>query len=175
MRDEPGARALAFEAVTSRKGRVVEQVRYWRQRLQESASERIRQQALDERQIQDFFWRVIGPAIDLLPPTDLLHKHSEKIPGVMALGTESCAQRRRIDVPGAKQLCLQPDLEQPPAIVLHARITKTRHEQVEHIGLGQINRKPTGRHDRRGRQTPEPHRDAQGKQERSIGRLRRGV
>jgi CHAT domain-containing protein/tetratricopeptide (TPR) repeat protein len=34
----PGARALAFEAVTRRKGRIIEQVRSWRQRLEESAS-----------------------------------------------------------------------------------------------------------------------------------------
>src|SRR5262249_23044937 len=45
--DLPAARALAFEAVTSRKGRVVEQVRSWRQRLQESASESVRRQARD--------------------------------------------------------------------------------------------------------------------------------
>ena len=33
----PAARALAFEAVTRRKGRVLEQVRNWRQRLHENA------------------------------------------------------------------------------------------------------------------------------------------
>ena len=38
----PGARALAFEAVTRRKGRIVEQVRSWRQRLEESASPEVR-------------------------------------------------------------------------------------------------------------------------------------
>src|SRR5438270_11512020 len=34
---------------------------------------------------------------------------------------------------------------------------------------------PAGRHHRRRRQAPKRHRDAQGKQERSVGRLRRGV
>jgi CHAT domain-containing protein/tetratricopeptide (TPR) repeat protein len=34
----PAARALAFEAVTRRKGRVLEQVRNWRQRLRENAA-----------------------------------------------------------------------------------------------------------------------------------------
>jgi CHAT domain-containing protein/tetratricopeptide (TPR) repeat protein len=36
--DLPGARALAFEAVTRRKGRIIEQVRSWRQRLDASES-----------------------------------------------------------------------------------------------------------------------------------------
>ncbi len=38
----PNARALAFEAVAARKGRVVEHVRNWRQRLDESASATVR-------------------------------------------------------------------------------------------------------------------------------------
>jgi CHAT domain-containing protein/tetratricopeptide (TPR) repeat protein len=40
----PGARTLAFEAVTRRKGRVLEQVRTWRQRLRENATDAIRGQ-----------------------------------------------------------------------------------------------------------------------------------
>ncbi|HEY7188963.1 MAG TPA: CHAT domain-containing tetratricopeptide repeat protein [Vicinamibacterales bacterium] len=40
--DLPAARALAFEAVTRRKGRVLEQVRSWRQRLRESTSADVR-------------------------------------------------------------------------------------------------------------------------------------
>ena len=36
--DLPGARELAFEAVTRRKGRLVEQVRSWRHRLETSTS-----------------------------------------------------------------------------------------------------------------------------------------
>jgi CHAT domain-containing protein/tetratricopeptide (TPR) repeat protein len=40
----PGARTLAFEAVTRRKGRVLEQVRNWRQRLQENVTDAVRGQ-----------------------------------------------------------------------------------------------------------------------------------
>ena len=40
----PAARALAFEAVAERKGRVLEQVRSWRQRLRENASDVVRRQ-----------------------------------------------------------------------------------------------------------------------------------
>ena len=40
--DLPAARVLAFEAVTRRKGRVLEQVRSWRQRLRESTSADVR-------------------------------------------------------------------------------------------------------------------------------------
>jgi CHAT domain-containing protein/tetratricopeptide (TPR) repeat protein len=42
--DLAGARALAFEAVTRRKGRVLDQVRTWRQRLREIGSEAVRRQ-----------------------------------------------------------------------------------------------------------------------------------
>lgn len=45
--DVAGARTLAFEAVTRRKGRVLDQVRSWRQRLQSSGSALVRQQARD--------------------------------------------------------------------------------------------------------------------------------
>ena len=45
----PGARALTFEAVTRRKGRLLDQVRTWRQRLRENASQAILRQ-LDEWQ-----------------------------------------------------------------------------------------------------------------------------
>ena len=41
----PRARALAFEAVARRKGRIVEQARSWRQRLEANASESVRRQA----------------------------------------------------------------------------------------------------------------------------------
>src|SRR5262249_54748425 len=40
----PAARTLAFEAVTRRKGRVLEQVRNWRERLRQTGSEAIRRQ-----------------------------------------------------------------------------------------------------------------------------------
>ena len=46
-----GARALAFEAVTRRKGRIIEQVRTWRQRLEESASAAV---GRDQREWQAF-------------------------------------------------------------------------------------------------------------------------
>jgi CHAT domain-containing protein/tetratricopeptide (TPR) repeat protein len=42
--DLPGARALAFEAVTRRKGRVLEQVLIWRQRIRESTSTDVRRE-----------------------------------------------------------------------------------------------------------------------------------
>jgi CHAT domain-containing protein len=41
----PGARALAFEVVTQRKGRVLEQVRNWRERLRQNTSDAVRRQA----------------------------------------------------------------------------------------------------------------------------------
>jgi CHAT domain-containing protein/tetratricopeptide (TPR) repeat protein len=40
----PDARVLAFEVVTRRKGRVLEQVRNWRERLRQSSSESVRRQ-----------------------------------------------------------------------------------------------------------------------------------
>ncbi|MGH9144318.1 MAG: CHAT domain-containing protein, partial [Vicinamibacterales bacterium] len=40
----PEARALAFEAVTRRKGRIIEEVRKWHQRIDESASAPVQQQ-----------------------------------------------------------------------------------------------------------------------------------
>ena len=41
----PGARALAFEVVTQRKGRVLEQVRNWHERLRQNTSAEVRRQA----------------------------------------------------------------------------------------------------------------------------------
>lgn len=49
----PAARTLAFEAVTRRKGRVVEQVRRWRQRIADDASEAVRREASDWQAIVD--------------------------------------------------------------------------------------------------------------------------
>jgi CHAT domain-containing protein len=43
----PAARSLAFEAVTQRKGRVLEQVRNWRQHLREAGSEAVNRQLAD--------------------------------------------------------------------------------------------------------------------------------
>jgi CHAT domain-containing protein/tetratricopeptide (TPR) repeat protein len=43
----PSARVLAFEAVTQRKGRVLEQVRTWRQQLRENATDSVRRDLSD--------------------------------------------------------------------------------------------------------------------------------
>ena len=45
--DLPGARILAFEAVTRRKGRVLEQIRGWRQRLRENTATDVRREVSD--------------------------------------------------------------------------------------------------------------------------------
>jgi CHAT domain-containing protein/tetratricopeptide (TPR) repeat protein len=47
----PAARELAFEAVTRRKGRIIEQVRNWRDRLEASESEAIRRKAQEWRSL----------------------------------------------------------------------------------------------------------------------------
>jgi CHAT domain-containing protein/tetratricopeptide (TPR) repeat protein len=98
----PQARALAFEFVTQRKGRVLEHVRNWRQELRENASDSVRRQLNDWQAIlacRTSLTLAIGD-YDLRPPivgacgldgTDLAGRYEQLLNDVRARRTDDLA------------------------------------------------------------------------------------